>query len=159
MPAGVLGPEQADAVALLEQLRQELRRGGAGASDGSRSARVTWRAQAERVWPVSAERQIVRRPGLRGSLSIPVKRLVRPFLRWYVEPLAAEQRAFNDAVLKLIDDLYESADRAAAMHERSAHTVEELEQRLTRVERRGGGAPATVAAQPAAAAIPDYFAF
>jgi O-antigen chain-terminating methyltransferase len=31
---------------------------------------------------------------------------------------------------------------------------------LTRVERRGGSAaPATVAAQPAAAAIPDYFAF
>jgi SAM-dependent methyltransferase len=159
MPAGVLGPEQADAVALLEQLRQELRRGGAGASDGSRSARVTWRAQAERVWPVSAERHIVRRPGLRGALSIPVKRLLRPFLRWYVEPLAAEQRAFNDALLKLIDDLYESADRTAAAEDRRARTLEELEQRLTRVERRGGAAPATVAAQPSAAALPDYFAF
>src|ERR671934_1287117 len=127
MPAGVLGPEQADAVALLEQLRQELRRGGAGASDGSRSARVTWRAQAERVWPVSAERQIVRRPGLRGSLSVPVKRLLRPFLRWYVEPLAAEQRAFNDAVLKLIDDLYEKADLSAVAGERKERATVELE--------------------------------
>src|SRR5206468_131506 len=39
----------------------------------------------------------------------------------------------------------------------------ELEERLTRVERRpaAGGVPvaATVAAQPAAAALPDYFAF
>jgi SAM-dependent methyltransferase len=157
VPAGVLRAEEIDVGALFEQLQQELR-GGETAS-GSRSPRVIWRAQAERVRPVSAERGLVRRPGLRGALSLPVKRLLRPFLRWYVEPLAAEQRAFNDAVLKLIDDLYESADRAAAMHERSAHTVEELEQRLTRVERRGGGAPATVAAQPAAAAIPDYFAF
>src|ERR671928_189476 len=38
--------------------------------------------------------------------------------------------------------------------------VAALEERLTRVERRpAGAAPATVAAQPAAAALPDYFAF
>src|SRR5207244_4884653 len=35
----------------------------------------------------------------------------------------------------------------------------ELEERLTRVERRPGGAAPTVAAQPAAAAVPDYFAY
>jgi hypothetical protein len=28
-------------------------------------------------------------------------------MRWYVEPAFADQRAFNDAVLKLIDDLDE----------------------------------------------------
>src|SRR5204863_9659923 len=34
------------------------------------------------------------------------------------------------------------------------------EERLVRLERRGGAArPATVAAQPAASAVPDYFAF
>ncbi len=64
------------------------------------------------MWPVSAERPLVRRPGLKGAIAYPVKRLLRPFMRWYVEPLAAEQRAFNDATLKLIDDLYEAADRA-----------------------------------------------
>ena len=53
------------------------------------------------MWPVSAERPLVRRPGLKGAFAYPVKKLLRPFLRWYVEPLAAEQRAFNDAILKL----------------------------------------------------------
>jgi O-antigen chain-terminating methyltransferase len=148
-----------DAVALLESLREEIRRGGAGPE----GARATWRAQAERMWPVSAERPLQRRPGLKGAVAYPVKRLLRPLLRWYVEPLAAEQRAFNDAVLKLVDDLYEVADRATAGDESSRRTLIELEERLRRVERRGGGAapaPATtVAAQPAAAALPDYFAF
>jgi SAM-dependent methyltransferase len=156
-PAGILAPEQIDPVALLEQLREELK--GAGA-DGSGSARAAWRAQAERMWPVSAERPLVRRPGLKGAIAYPVKRLLRPFLRWYVEPLAAEQRGFNDATLKLVDDLYESGNRAAAAAESAKRALTELEERLTRVERRGGVAtPQTVAEQPRAAAVPDYFAF
>ena len=150
---------EVDAVALFEHLREEIRRGGAGPE----GARATWRAQAERMWPVSAERPLQRRPGLKGAIAYPVKRLLRPLLRWYVEPLAAEQRAFNDAVLKLVDDLYEAADRASAGDESSRRALVELEERLRRVERRGeGSAPAraaTVAAQPAAAALPDYFAF
>jgi SAM-dependent methyltransferase len=147
-----------DAVALFEHLREEIRRGGAGPE----GARATWRAQAERMWPVSAERPLQRRPGLKGAIAYPVKRLLRPLLRWYVEPLAAEQRAFNDAVLKLVDDLHETADRAKAGDEASRRALKELEERLRRVERRGSGsasAPVTVAAQPAAAAVPDYFAF
>ena len=32
-------------------------------------------------------------------------------MRWYVEPPLADQRAFNDAVLKLIDDLDERIER------------------------------------------------
>ena len=151
---------EVDAVALFEHLREEIRRGGAGPE----GARATWRAQAERMWPVSAERPLQRRPGVKGAVAYPVKRLLRPLLRWYVEPLAAEQRAFNDAVLKLVDDLYEAADRARAGDESSRRALVELEERLRRVERRGlaGGAPpvaATVAAQPAATAVPDYFAF
>ena len=159
-PAQVLPPVEADPVALFAQLQEELRRGG---TDGS-NARATWRVQAERMWPVSAERALVRRPGLKGTFAYPVKKLLRPFLRWYVEPLAAEQRAFNDATLKLIDDLYEAADRADSGREGADRSRVELDERLRRVERRGpGGGPAapvqTVAAQPAAAAIPDYFAF
>jgi O-antigen chain-terminating methyltransferase len=115
------------------------------------------------MWPVSAERPLQRRPGVKGAIGYPVKRLLRPLLRWYVEPLAAEQRAFNDAVLKLVDDLYEATDQAAAHGESSRQVLVELEERLRRVERRGpassGSAPATVAAQPAAAAVPDYFGF
>jgi hypothetical protein len=32
-------------------------------------------------------------------------------MRWYVEPAFADQRAFNDAVLKLVDDLDERIQR------------------------------------------------
>jgi len=32
-------------------------------------------------------------------------------MRWYVEPAFADQRAFNDSVLKLIDDLDERIAR------------------------------------------------
>ena len=125
-----------DAVALFEHLREEIRRGGAGPE----GARATWRAQAERMWPVSAERPLQRRPGVKGAIAYPVKRLLRPLLRWYVEPLAAEQRVFNDALLKLVDDLYEAADRASAGDESSRRALVELEERLRRVERRGGSA-------------------
>jgi SAM-dependent methyltransferase len=157
--AQALPSAEVDVMELFEHLRNEVRRGGAG----SAGARATWRAQAERTWPVSAERPLVRRPGLKGAIAYPVKRLLRPLLRWYVEPLAAEQRAFNDAVLKLIDDLYEAVDRATMGEEAARRGLVELEERLRRVERRGPGtapAPApTVAAQPAATAVPDYFAF
>jgi DnaJ-domain-containing protein 1 len=37
--------------------------------------------------------------------------VLRRLMRWYVEPMAADQRAFNDAALKLIDDLSERVDR------------------------------------------------
>jgi SAM-dependent methyltransferase len=91
-------------------------------------------------------------------------------MRFYVEPFAADQRAFNDAALKLVDELFEEVDLAYGRLDRAereleqrredARRVAELEERLTRVERRPtGAAPATVAAQPAAAALPDYFAF
>ena len=35
-------------------------------------------------------------------------------MRWYVEPLAYDQRSFNAASLRLIDDLQEQVDRLQA---------------------------------------------
>jgi hypothetical protein len=32
-------------------------------------------------------------------------------MRWYVEPLAYDQRSFNAAALRLLDDLQEQVDR------------------------------------------------
>src|SRR5437763_16732279 len=156
--AGVLPPEEVDVDALFARLQEEIRWGG------DRSGRVAWRGQAERTWPVSAERRIRRRPGLRGLVAYAVKKALRPFLRWYVEPLAAEQRGYNDALLKLVDELSERADLTASSEEAARRSLTELEERLARIERRpaGTGAPApaqTVAAQPAAAAFPDYFAY
>jgi SAM-dependent methyltransferase len=157
-PAGISSPEEIDVAALFERLSEELRRGaGAGASSAAEFAST--RALAERFWPVTAEREAGGGPkGL-------VKRVLRKFMRWYVEPLAADQRVFNDSVLKLVDALSERADEAAAGREQAERIVRELEERLTRLERRppaGGGAAQaapTVAAQPAAASLPDYFAF
>ena len=35
-------------------------------------------------------------------------------MRWYVEPLAYDQRSFNAATLRLVDDLQEQVDRLQA---------------------------------------------
>jgi O-antigen chain-terminating methyltransferase len=160
MAAGISAPEQVDVEALFEQLKDEVRNVGSGVQGEGRSRRLAARAQAERMWPVSAERPLERRPGLKGLVLRPVKPVLRRLMRWYVEPLAAEQRAFNDAVLKLVDDLYEESDRSRAGLEAVRRGLEEVEERLLRSERRGtAAAPRTMAAQPAAAALPDYFAF
>jgi SAM-dependent methyltransferase len=156
-PAGISAPDDIDVADLFERLREELRR-GAGAGDSPGAEFAATRALAERFWPVTAER-----PAGGGPKGL-VKRFLRKLMRWYVEPLAADQRLYNNSVLKLVDALSERADAATASRKRAERLVGELEERLTRVERRGSGGvgtpvPVTVAAQPAAAALPDYFAF
>jgi SAM-dependent methyltransferase len=156
-PAGISAPDDLDVADLFERLREELRR-GAGTGGGPGSEFAGTRALAERFWPVTGEREAGGGP--KGF----VKRILRKFMRWYVEPLAADQRVYNSSLLKLVDALSERADTTAASSERVQQLLRELEERLTRVERRGGSEtaaapPATVAAQPAAAALPDYFAF
>ena len=148
-----------DVVELYRRLREELRQGASG-GDGRGGDVAATRALAERFWPVTTERD------LGGGPKGIVKRVLRKFMRWYVEPLAADQRIFNDSVLKLLDALSERLDDASAARNRAERLARELEERLTRAERRGRanvGAPApiaaTVAAQPSAASVPDYFAF
>jgi SAM-dependent methyltransferase len=152
-----------EVAAIVERLREEVARPGMLAvanGDSRRAPRLAARAQAERFWLVSAERPLERRPGLKGAVLHPVKAFLRKLMRFYVEPLAAEQRAFNDASLKLADATAEELDRAEASRAEVERLLRELEERLLRIERRpAGSAPATVAAQPAAAALPDYFAF
>jgi len=96
--------EQPDVAALFAQLKDEVRasvpRRPGTTPDQARAARD----QAERLWPVSAERRVA------GKASF-VKRVLRRLMRWYVEPPLAEQRAFNDAVLRLLDDLDERVSR------------------------------------------------
>jgi O-antigen chain-terminating methyltransferase len=75
------------------------------------------------------------------------------------EPLARAQRVFNDAILRLTDELSERIDRASARAEAAERRSHELEERLLRLERREGSAPPTVAAQPRQDALPDYFAY
>jgi hypothetical protein len=90
---------------LFQRLKDEVRAAGPR-RDGVPPAqvRLSVRDQAERLWPISAERPIVGKGG-------PLKSMLRRLMRWYVEPAFADQRAFNDAVLKLIDDLDERIQR------------------------------------------------
>jgi hypothetical protein len=105
---GFPSTDEVDVEALFVSLREEIRRSGAdpGASgeplDGDRHAA---RAEAERLWPVSADRSLRLRPGVRGGVGTPVKSVLRKLMRWYVEPLAYDQRSFNAAALRLVDDL------------------------------------------------------
>jgi hypothetical protein len=105
--AGVSAAEPVDVAALFESLREEVRRSGgdSGAGQGDPADRLAARAEAERLWPVSADRSLRLRPGVRGGIGTPVKAVLRKAMRWYVEPLAYDQRSFNAAALRLIDDL------------------------------------------------------
>ena len=117
-------PEQTDVAALFARLKEEVRGSGRRLADDptATQVRLSIRDRAERLWPVSADRPIVGKGG-------PLKRLLRRLMRWYVEPLAADQRAFNDATLRLLDDLSERVDR-------SLDAVRALEERVERLEKR-----------------------
>src|SRR5918992_3021642 len=160
-PAGISPPEEVDVAALFERLKAEVRHaGGLDETDGTNRGlvRSRLRSVAERYWPVTTMGPIERRPGLKGTVLHPVKKALRKLMRWYVEPLAAEQRAFNDAALKLVDQLFEEVDalhrelgrahEELALRREDARLVGEVEERLTRVERRArttdGAKPPTV---------------
>jgi hypothetical protein len=97
--------EPTDVAALFARLKEEVRAGGPREADVTPAqVRLSVRDQAERLWAVSADRPVVGKAG-------PVKLFLRRFMRWYVEPPFADQRAYNNAVLQLIDDLDERIAR------------------------------------------------
>lgn len=108
----------ADVEALFSRLRAEIRSGPSAAPPSETpdatlpTPRLAARDEAERLWAVTAEHGVVRNPGLKGALAYPVKRALRPFLRWYVEPALVEQRQFNATVLRLVDELVERVGAA-----------------------------------------------
>jgi hypothetical protein len=104
-----------DVEELFRQLKDEVRKSGSDPSaTGTPEERRAARAEAERLWPVSADRSLRLRPGVRGGLGTPAKGVLRKLMRWYVEPVAYDQRSFNAAALRLIDDLQEQVDRLEA---------------------------------------------
>jgi hypothetical protein len=122
--AGISSTGSVDVEELFRALREEVRRSGAdpGASGGDEDERRIARAEAERLWPVSADRSLRLRPGVRGGIGTPVKAVLRKLMRWYVEPLAYDQRSFNAAALRLIDDLQEQVDRLQSELEATRRT-------------------------------------
>ncbi|CAN5260545.1 hypothetical protein BH09ACT13_BH09ACT13_06500 [soil metagenome] len=106
-----------DVEELFRRLKEEVRRCGSdpgAAASGDEGERRAARAEAERLWPVSADRSLRLRPGVRGGVGTPVKAVLRKLMRWYVEPVAYDQRSFNAAALRLVDDLQEQVDRLEA---------------------------------------------
>ena len=122
---GFPSADEVDVEALYASLREEIRRsGGDPGAPGEPDDRLAARAEAERLWPVSADRPLRLRPGVRGGLGTPVKAVLKKTMRWYVEPLAYDQRSFNAAALRLIDDLEQrvAALEAELARLRSAET-------------------------------------
>ncbi len=115
--------EPVDVAALFVALREEVRRSGVhDAGEPGSADRALARAEAERLWPVSADRSLRLRPGWRGAVGIPVKWVLRKLMRWYVEPLAYDQRSFNAALLRLVDD---QEERIRALEEELARARDE----------------------------------
>ena len=113
---GVSRAHDVDVAALFAQLSEEVRRVGPRSATGSgaSSVRLNTRSAAERLYRVSADRPIGGRTGAYGTALKPIKVGLRKLMRWYVEPVFADQRAFNDALLKLLDDLSEEVERLRA---------------------------------------------
>ena len=62
-------------------LRDGIRRSGADpGTPGEPDDRLAARAEAERLWPVSADRPLRLRPGVRGGIGTPVKAVLKKTL-------------------------------------------------------------------------------
>jgi hypothetical protein len=133
--AGMPANEEAEIAAIFARLQHEVRTRPATADgremEPTHRAPLAARSRAEQAWAVSAERPLEHAPNrrVRGYLFAPVKRVLRKLMRWYVEPVAAQQRSFNLAVLGLVDEIVNRADADAARLERR---IQALEERLTR---------------------------
>ncbi len=115
--------------AIFARLKDEIRRGSAGGNGPMFSSRpLAGRPQVERAWAVTAERPFEQPPTRRGRVQsyvfVPVKRLLRKLMRWYVEPVAAQQRSFNLAIFNLVDELAERFDADMTRLERRLETLE-----------------------------------
>ena len=129
---------EAEVAAIFARLKEEVRGRPPDAITTRTSVTrrpLAARAQAQAVSAVTAERPFEHPPTrggrTRGLVVAPVKRALRKLMRWYVEPVAAHQRSFNLAVLRLIDELAERTDG----------DVERLERRLEELESRVGDEP------------------
>jgi len=186
--------DEVEIAAVFERLKGEVADRGRSPRqnhDGVGRARseALARAEAERFWAVTADRPFLYKPGawgrLRGLLLVPLKKVLRKLMRWYVEPAFAQQRNFNSRVLQALDELSERVDviagqldaavdaanqRVDPIERTLAGTDErllELDERLVRVERRTRQAqvasPAAQRGEPQVAPADDegadYFAF
>jgi hypothetical protein len=122
-----------EVAALIERLRAEARASGLpeqGLEADSALAPLATRQDAEELWAVTSDRAFLSKPGswgrLRGALLTPAKLVLKKLMRWYVEPAFSDQRTFNAAVLRVVDEAYAQTSAAIA----------QLEERVARLEER-----------------------
>jgi hypothetical protein len=125
---------EADIAAIFTRLRDEIRSrpavavGPRSETEEARAPLLPSRARADRAWAVTAERPFeqpaTRRASLQRYLVAPIKRVLRKLMRWYVEPVAAQQRSFNLAVISLVDELAEQFDAEVRRLERRLDSLE-----------------------------------
>jgi hypothetical protein len=124
--------------AILGRLRQEVRARPptpVTADDGKTSPVVlTARREANRYAAVSADRPYYYRPGrlgrTRGRLLVPVKAVLKRLMRWYVEPVAHDQRQFNGAAMRMFDELAAQVGSLLAENRELRERVERLSEEL-----------------------------
>jgi hypothetical protein len=128
-----------DLDAIFERLREEVRTGAPRPSGGAAPAEpvvLLAREEAERWSAVTAERPYLYKPGsagrIRGLVLLPIKAVLRRMMKWYVEPFAFDQRHFNGAALRLVDEIL-AANRAE---------IARLEARIAELERERASAQA-----------------
>jgi hypothetical protein len=104
--------DEAELDAIIHRLHQEVkatRSEDLDSAAGNSPDELRTRRELDRIWAVTAERPYLYRPGwwgrMRGTLLVPPKAVIRRLVRWYVEPLAIDQRAYNAGVLRLADEL------------------------------------------------------
>jgi hypothetical protein len=127
--------DDAGVEAIMTRLREEVYARPAAdlvPTDGKAPASLTLvaRREADRLAAVSADRPYHFRPGglgrLRGMLLLPLKAALKPLMRWYVEPLAHDQRLFNGAAVRMIDELTDHVGALLAENRELRARVDEL---------------------------------
>lgn len=93
-----------------------LERHGYGSEHGTADTEAT-RAidDAGRLATVTAHWGIVSQVPVAGRFIVFAKRAIRIATRWYINPIVDQQNAFNDAVLRALNDLQAENDRLRAL--------------------------------------------
>jgi hypothetical protein len=111
-------------------------------AEGTSEARLalTARREADRLAAVSADRPYYFRPGrlgrLRGLLLLPLKAVLKRLMRWYVEPVAHDQRLFNGAAVRMIDELTGYVGTLQAENRELRARVDELSAEIAELRHR-----------------------
>ena len=139
-----------EVAALIERLRAEARASGVpdqGLAAGQGSGRSAPGGRPRSCGRSRSDRAFVSKPGgwgrLRGTLLTPLKFVLKKLMRWYVEPPFSDQRTFNAAALRLVDET----------HAQTSATIAQLEERLARLER--GRSPDSDSAMRIAVCLPQ----